>query len=278
MDFDNLKLFIKSSAFKKNLKWFAIGFVCFLILITIFLRLYTRHRSSREVPDLRGMTVSEITQILEDKGLVYQISDSIFDKSVAPGCVVEQNPKAGSQVKKNRTIFVILNAATPEKIKMPNLVGVSLRQASSMLETAGLEIGNLSYVPDIAENNVLAQKFKGKDIAENEMIAKGSRIDLVLGKGIGQGSVQVPSVIGLSIMKARQVLAGAMLNTGAIDYDKTIARASDSIKAMVYKQKPANGTLNPGEYIDLWLTTDKDKINAAEKTAGSSDDSESLYE
>jgi eukaryotic-like serine/threonine-protein kinase len=278
MDFDNLKLFIKGPAFKKNLKWFAIGFVCFLVLITLFLRLYTRHGSSRAVPDLRGMTISEITQILEDKGLAYQISDSIYDKSVAPGCVVEQNPKAGSLVKKNRTIFVILNAANPEKIKMPNLVGVSLRQATSTIETAGLEIGNLSYVPDIAENNVLAQKFRGRDIPENEMIAKGSRIDLVLGKGLGQGSVQVPSVIGLSVMKARQVLTGALLNTGVVDYDKTIARSADSLKAVVYKQKPAGGTLSPGGYIDLWLTTDKDKINAAGKAANPTDDSESLYE
>jgi beta-lactam-binding protein with PASTA domain len=278
MDFSNLKQFIKSSAFKKNLKWFAIGLLIFFLLITFILRIYTHHGSSRAVPDVKGMTLSEATNLIEDKGLNVQISDSVFDKTLPPGAVVDQDPKAGAKVKKNRTIFLVMNATNPEMIKVPNIVGISIRQASAMLESAGLEVGNISYIPDIATNNVLAQKYRGVEIGENKLVPKGSRIDLVLGKGVGLESVKVPSIIGMNLAKARQLLTGSFLNIGAVVTDNTITVASDSLSAVIFKQKPASGYVNPGSYIDVWITKDLDKAAKAEEDVETVDESENQYE
>jgi len=278
MDFSNLKQFIKSPVFKKHLKWFGIGLLVFFILITFILRIYTNHGSSRAVPDVKGMTLSEASQLIEDKGLEVQVSDSVYDRTLPPGAVVDQDPKAGSKVKKHRKIFLVMNATKPEMVLVPNTVGVSIRQATATLEGAGFEVGNLSYVPDIATNNVLAQKYNGIEIAENKLVPKGSRIDLVLGKGLGLESAKVPNLIGLNLQKARQLLTISFLNIGLIEKDNTITKAADSISAVIYKQNPASGSINPGSYIDIWITKDLSKAKKASDESENVDESESQYE
>ena len=64
-----------------------------------------------------------------------------------PGVVVEQTPSAGEKVKKNRTIFFTINAYAAEQVQMPNLVDYSLRNAKVILESYGLELGDLIYIP-----------------------------------------------------------------------------------------------------------------------------------
>lgn len=278
MDFSNLKLFVKSKAFKNQLKWFGIGLLTFFILITFILRIYTKHGSSRAVPDVKGMTLSEAQNLIEDKGLNVQVSDSVYDKSLPLGAVVDQDPKADAKVKKNRTIFLVMNASNPEMTKVPNVVGVSIRQASAMLEGAGFETGTISYIPDIATNNVLAQKYKGIEITENKLVPKGSKIDLVLGKGVGLESTKVPNVVGLTLAKARQLLTSSFLNTGAVVTDNTIKVTADSLSAVIFKQKPSSGYVNPGSYIDVWITKDLEKAKNASSEAENVDESENQYE
>ncbi len=67
---------------------------------------------------------------------------------------------------------------------MPDLVDLPLNQAMAMIHNSGLQMGELSYKPDISVNMVLNQRLNGKDIAAGDSIHKESVIDLVLGKGL----------------------------------------------------------------------------------------------
>jgi beta-lactam-binding protein with PASTA domain len=129
------------------------------------------------------MTIREATQLLEDSDLRGKISDSIYLAKAKPGTVVSQLPEANSLVKENRTVYYVINAVKPEMVKMPDVVGVTLRQATSILETQGLKVGKLLYIPDIAKDNVLRQTYKGKEIRKGTKIVRGSEIDLHLGSG-----------------------------------------------------------------------------------------------
>jgi beta-lactam-binding protein with PASTA domain len=156
-----------------------------------------------------------------------------------------------------------VNALNPEKIKMPNVVGVSLRQAIAILESNGLSVGKLRYVPDIATNNVLKQRLNGKEINAGLEIIKGSHIDLVLGKSDSNIPAQLPELIGLTMREAEKHIAQAYFNKGATIFDKTVKKSIDSTNAIVYKQKPDIGkrqTAPMGSLIDIWLTIDKEKV------------------
>ncbi len=228
----------------------------------IFLRHYTHHSETLPVPDVRKLPVREAGKLLQDKKMRWQVSDSVYLTSVKPGTVVNQNPEPGFKVKENRNVFLTINALAPEKVKMPNVVGVSLRQAKTMLESQGLTIGKMTYVPDIAQNNVLKQLYKGREIGKGTEIVKGSEIDLVLGRGLSDERTSVPDLLGSTLSEARDNLTKYSLNLGVMIYDNTVVTSADSVKAFVFRQKPEaapDATLQLGSSIDVWLTVDETK-------------------
>jgi beta-lactam-binding protein with PASTA domain len=191
-----------------------------------------------------------------------QLSDSVYVTSVKPGAVVNQNPEPGSKVKENRNIFLVVNALAPEKVKMPNVVGVSLRQAKTTLESLGLIIGQTTYVPDMAKDNVLKQLYRGKDIRRGTEILKGSEIELVLGLGLSSELTAVPNLVGNSLQEAQTTLTKYFLNFGVKIYDNTVVTGADTVKAFIFQQKPSSGggaTLQLGSSVDVWLTVDESK-------------------
>ena len=260
MDF--LKFLISKLFFKHLFLAIVISF--FMLLITFLaLRIYTRHGQALSVPDLRGKFESEIMEILLEKELKYEIVDSVYNIAYERGTVVDQNPPPEFQVKKGRTIFLTINAIIPEMTRMPDVVGVSLRQARAIIETAGLKIGRLSYVPDIAVNNVLQQKYKGNVIEEGDSIPKGAVINLVLGRGLSDDKTAAPDLIGLHLSTAIDKITVRYLNLGAIIYDGTVENEEDSLNAFIWKQRPVfdiESLLNLGSAVDIWLTVDSTKL------------------
>jgi len=257
--------FLTTKVFFKNL---LIASVIGLILFSgslIWLNIYTRHGQALTVPDLTSLTPDEAQIITQPKKLRLSVTDSVFYKDAPRGTIVKQNPEPGSKVKEYRTIYITLNAVNPEKVTMPTVTGVSLRQARAILETYGLNLGKISYKPDIAVNNVLQQMFLGEVIDPGELIVKGSSVDLVLGRGLSDETTVVPDLIGKDINTAKELLADRYLNIGATVYDGTIITGEDSLSAFIWRQRPGDegeeeNRLHLGSNVDIWLTIDSMKI------------------
>ena len=251
--------FITSKLFLKHLA-ISVGVAIALVLLTLLaLRIYTHHGQTIDVPELTGLTIEEAKEKVEKKELRFDLVDSVYNSERKKGTVIDQNPRAGFQVKKNRRILITSNAFNPEKVKMPNVVGVSHRQAKSMLKSVGLEVGKLIHVPDIAINNVLRQQLDKKEITPGEMIEKGTKIDLVLGSGLSNERTAVPDLHEYSYMEARDRLIRAALNVGATIYDESVQTDKDSARAKVWRQYPSyrkNRQIRLGTSVDLWLSVD----------------------
>lgn len=236
-------------------------FLC-LFLVLKYLDAYTMNGETISVPDLKGMKLNEANDVLTEKSLKYVILDSVYVPKEKKGIIIEQEPEADELVKKNRTIYVTITKVVPPQVDMPNVVDMSQRLAIAKLESCGLKVGELNYMPSECLNCVLEQQFKGKEIKPGTKIKKGSVIDLVLGMGISNQKIMAPYVIGMNIDSAKKVLKSSYLNVGVEIYEgcKT---AEDSSKAVVYKQKPIrsqNILINMGSPVDLWLTLDNTKV------------------
>jgi eukaryotic-like serine/threonine-protein kinase len=254
--------FLFSRLFLKHLL-IALAIFVFLFSFTfLFLKLFTHHNRGLPLPDLYGMTPEQVEEVVTKKKLRFEIIDSVYQQEAKKGTVIDQIPSAGFKVKKGRRILLIMNATQPEKVAMPSVVGVSLRQAKAILETNGLQVGKLSYVPDIAINNVLRQRYANKDIENGTQILKGSSIDLVLGNGYSSQYVTPPKLKGLNYRSAKAVLLQSFLNTGAVIYDNTVNNYIDSASAIIWKQRPESGSIPQGSSVDIWLT--KDSIKTAQ--------------
>lgn len=269
--------FLKSKLFLLNFGGAVVFFILIFVILNLSLKSYTKHGETVTIPTLIGMQTDEAIALIEENGFKYEIIDTVFDNKYDKGSVVEQNPVPESLVKDGRKIYIIVNSNQDEMISMPQLVGFSMRQVQSMAETYGLNIGGLRYVPDIAVNVVIKQMYKGEEIDAGAKIKKGSTIDLVLGLGISDKTTTVPSLIGKTYKEASNTLLDLFLNTGAVNYDKTVKTKNDSLKAKVYRQSPGSSTINEvnlGYNVDIWLTKDESLLNASLEDNDGEEDNE----
>lgn len=231
-----------------------------LLLFSLFLfslGWFTGHGKSATVPSVTGKSFEEAKKILDEAGFDYEIQDSLYVDTIPPLQIIKQLPDADEVVKSNRTVLLIVRSVEPPLIEMPNLIGYSYRNAEVVLGTMDLRVGDTLFRPDFARNAVLEQRYKGAPIEAGTRIRKGSLITLVLGDGIGDQPIDVPSLIGISYLSAKTLLDSSRLGFGAIVLD---AGLRDTLSGWIYRQSPGRidedglpVKIRPGQLIDVWI-------------------------
>ncbi len=243
--------------------------IILLLGILVWLKIYTHHGQAITVPNLAGLTVDEVDDVTSSRHLRFEVVDSVFSNEMPRGTMLKQNPKASSRVKKNRKIFLTLNAINLEMVSMPRMVGLSIRQARLALQNAGLILGDIEYRPNFAINNVLQQMHNDSVINEGTEITKGAVIDLVLGMGLSQETTRIPELVGVLLDEATEIIADYYLNIGAITYDESMDDAEDSAQAFIWRQYPEFDEfrkMNMGMEVDIWLTVDSTLLPLLDST------------
>lgn len=258
---------LKDNIYIKNILGIFIALLALIISSSIFLKVITHHGNKIEVPDFTNMTMSEAKYNAGINNIKVIVIDSVYVRRMKKGAVYSQNPKPGSTVKKGRRIRLTINSINPKKIIMPNLVGVSMRQAHAELLSRGLNLGQLIYVNDIATNNVIRQLYNNKEIKPGMYINSGSNIDLVVGLNNFDNTTNVPDVIGMKYMRAVSAVHDYSLNVSRLVFDSSVRNYADSLDAVVYKQGPVASEIPVimGSDVSLYLTVDAAKIPNATK-------------
>ncbi len=259
----SVREFLKSRVFWKQFGLAMLIGVAVIIILIIWLNIYTRHGQSRPTPEIRGLSIREAEHVAGRNRMRLQIIDSVYTTIVPRGCVAEQTPLPGHRVKKGRTIQATINAFNPEMVAVPDLVGLPRRQALSIIETTGLLVGQLNYVPDLTVDFVLKQTIHGREVAPGDSVQKGMVVDLVLGRGLSSQRTTLPRLAGLTLDEARNEILGASLNLGAFVFDNTVITGDDSLRAFVFKQNPeyhSEASVQLGSAVYIWLTTDSLRI------------------
>jgi len=251
-----------SRPFKKTFLFnlILIGIICIAIYWIFFASLgwITGHGKELQVPDFTGQTAAQAMGRLESMGFKIDI-DSTYDPTKKASEVLDQQPNAGSKVKSGRTIFLTINKMSAPTIEMPNLVNLSFRSAEMLLKNNKLMLGDTSFVPDLANGAVLSQLFGGKEIKPGTALPQGSRIDLVIGDGLGSKLFSVPDIVGLSYPEAIAMLNASNLNFTVV-FDGVI---TDTMTAVVYVQAPEalnalseNNQISEGDVVDFRVKQD----------------------
>ncbi|MDO4770392.1 PASTA domain-containing protein [Porphyromonas sp.] len=162
----------------KKIKLLLINLVLMFILVAAvlwgvfyWLNIYTRHADVVEIPEITGMTIEEASEALAQRDLLLAVTDSVFNTRKSPGIILETTPTVGSKIKRERTVFVIVNATGTLKRQIPAVQEVSLRQAMASLRAAGFENISVKYVGGAHNDLVLAIKT-----ADGRLLRKGDNI------------------------------------------------------------------------------------------------------
>ena len=176
--------FIYSGVFFKNI--FYISCLTILVVFIVFFGLgfVTQHNKYVKVPELFGLKISKAIETAKNKSLSIKILDSAkFNPNYPPLTVLEQFPNHNKEVKKGRKIYLTLNPVGYKKMKVPNVIQITLRNAETLLNAVGFEVGELIYKDNIGKDMVLEIRHQGKKIEPGQALQQRKKIDLVLGNG-----------------------------------------------------------------------------------------------
>ncbi|MFW5789643.1 MAG: Stk1 family PASTA domain-containing Ser/Thr kinase [Bacillota bacterium] len=171
-----------SSKFKKSFLYTLIGLGILVLLIGGFIFVYNRVMNVpiAEVPDVTGMEVEEASDILEDSGFEYTIAEEErFSSEIEEGNIYSQEPDSGENIRVTRSINLTLSAG-PEREEIPDLSGMTVRQARLELESLGFKVGETDYeFSDEFEQNRVIETTP--EIGEEYEL--GEEVDLIISQG-----------------------------------------------------------------------------------------------
>lgn len=221
-----------------------------VVVVFIVLKHYGRVGEEYRTPFVVGRYVEELTGNEDGVAVEYVVIDSVYQSNHKGGYILRQDPDSGSLIKAGRKIYLTVTSHMPDNAIVPDLRSLSVRHAISQLENVGLHGGRITIVDD-PHHVVLEQKYKGRTVAAGRRLEKGAMIDLVVGRGTGQGTTIVPYLVGMTPGKARSSILSASLNMGMEHYDGI----TDMSHAIVYKQSPeytGRAQSEYGNHVELW--------------------------
>ncbi len=230
--------------------------ILLLWLVLKSMDLFTQHGEVYIVPDFDGYTVEQLVEKGYNDYFQFEIIDSVYFKAREKGTVVLQHPLSGSRVKQGRHIYLTIVAEAPEKVHMPNLKNLSLRQALVTLESNNLYVGRLEYVQYFARNAVVDQLIEDEPVEPGTELITGTEIDLMVGKGDLTVMIPMPFLIGLKQNEVKNELHYNSLNVG----QEYFLDDTDTTHARVYKTDPETLTeemLYLGQPVNIWYRSDE---------------------
>ncbi len=195
-----------------------------------------------EVPSVLGLPVQSARALVENRGLMFVVTEEREDARTPAGNVVAQRPMEGSRIERGRSLDVVV-AKAPAPIKMPGLVGLVLAEAKLRLEAAKLAVGKVTEdnSADVKAGGVISQS-----VAEGGETRVGTAVDLVVSKGAA--TVAVPSVVGRSLSRAKEELQKAGFTVGNLRSRSD----EDHSDGLILEQNPAANQQAPkGSAVEL---------------------------
>ena len=218
-----------------------------------WLNSFTNHNVEVKVPDLSQMNIQQAMAELDNLGLEYSVDSVRFSEDYKPFAVLDYYPTAGSSVKPGRKIFIKSNPKTWQPVELPNLIDKSKRLAFTQLTMRHFVVGDTIYIKDPAKDAVLKVLYNGNEVAPGTFLPRGSRVDLVLGKGFDL-DVAVPNLVGLTLEEAKATIKENFFELGKVNF---LGAGRDTLAAtVVYQDPPFGDVYDQGLPISVWISTD----------------------
>ena len=132
----------------------------------------SKGREPLTVPTLSGLSASAAKTAIEDLGLVAAPTEAYSD-TVAEGQVISQQTREGSTLHRGDSVAYTVSKG-PEKVAIPDVVGLQREEARSLLEGAGFTV---------KEEAILGGFFgtvRSSDPAAGTMTKKGSTVTITI--------------------------------------------------------------------------------------------------
>jgi eukaryotic-like serine/threonine-protein kinase len=226
----------------------------FLLSTLVTMRILNRIMVA-EVPDICGKSVETARASLKLKHLTMDISEFRFDAHVPLNQIISQDPKPGQTVKNGRLVRVVVSRGS-QTVKVPELIGIPLQNASRLLDPKGILLGKISqvYSDTASKNRVMDQWPLG-----GEYITQGGRVHLLVSAGPRPATWVCPEVRGLDANQAVRIFKFLGLHLQSLKRQNNDHVPSGT----VLRQTPVAGTrISSQETFSLLVSQGLDSPNS----------------
>lgn len=116
------------------------------LLSAILTMHFAIHGAEVTVPSFKGLTVAEATSKSADLGLNLSVENHYYSVDTPIGHIASQSPAQGTVVRRGWHVL-LTESLGPQKVAVPNLIGLDQRAASIQLRRAALEVGSTAELP-----------------------------------------------------------------------------------------------------------------------------------
>lgn len=134
----------------------------------------------REVPNVTGLSYTDAANKLTEKGFTVNKSES-YSSNVEKGNVISQSPVSGQKAPIGSVITVTVSLGQEDnKVRVPNIMGVTEDEAVAKLIEAGLAVGSTSQINsnDYEEGLVCYQSY-----SYGSYVQPGTTVDMKVSLG-----------------------------------------------------------------------------------------------
>ena len=202
------------------------------------------------VPSLAGMSQTQAAKTVAELGLKVEVTQEVFSEDVPKGKVITSDPAGGGRVEIAGTVNLIISKGQ-DRIKVPDLVGLTLESATAVLKSSDLKIGRVSE--KYSESFEAGLLIDGNP-SSGSPVRKDSSVDLIISKGLEQ--VELTNFQGKTSDQAQSELTAAgLIASSKYEYSDTIPIGT------VISQTPSDvSTVGKGEKITLVISKGPSKI------------------
>jgi len=224
--------------------WVLAGLAALLVgYLTAYLILFPApilpgHQS---VPRVLGLTLAEAQAEVQKAQL--QVADGGAEPhpSAPQGTVIWQDPPPAVIAPEGAKVTLV-SSAGPPKIPVPDVGGLEVSLARSLVAAAGLVVSQVESVQAAAPQGLAMLTRPPAGTA----LAPGAGLTVVVSRGAP--TIAVPDLLGMASADARSRLEQEGLQLGTV----TRRRTTDAPPGIVVGQRPAAGTLAaPGTVVDI---------------------------
>jgi beta-lactam-binding protein with PASTA domain/serine/threonine protein kinase len=215
-----------------------------------------------KVPDVQYKSAEEAGALLTNAGFTF-VKREINDERVAGGHIISQEPAANTTVEYGTAVSLLVSLGK-RQFPVPRVTGLDIKEAKSVLTSAGLTVSVVETRDDNAPLNSVISQNPPKDA----MAVLGDNVELT----VCAGKIRriVPNVVGTLQTDAKKKFDDLNLKLKISEtYDNTVA------KGTVISQNTAPGTeLESGAEIEIVVSLGKKPVTVpklSEQTASAAE-------
>ena len=197
---------------KRNRIWTIIltSILGLLLVVVLFFgirAIFDRVVTTATVPSVTGLDVNDAKELLDREGLKYK-ELYVDSDDVKVNVVMYQNPEADTVVRKEDTVLISVSSG-PAQLSMPDVVGMNIEDAKSLLQSYGFTQMTLYPVlnGDYSIGTVVSQTPAASDKADKETPVSIS---------YSGGKTTVPLLKNLTLAEAESILKQSQLKINPV--------------------------------------------------------------